>query len=279
MLGLEPGRRMLSSFWSDQYGLRIQYVGHARDGDVVEIDGAPAERDFTAVYRRAGRPVAALLVGRPHALPGVRRLIESGSQIFSGTEHLEGDGMTKHAMRIFAALALVALGGLAGFALGAPHGDATANKQKPPPVEVRTQVIRHTVRIHRKPKAPKHPPRAAAPVAAPPAPARRGRPAAGTGRAPGGAAPRRCARARAAAAAAASTSTSASTRVAMTERSKAGRGPGAMPVIVTALGGFLIVLAILGAADAGRQGPRRQARGRGGRRRARSSSAGSWCGG
>ncbi len=89
MLGLEPGRHTLSSFWSDQYGLRIQYVGHARDGDAVEIDGMPAERDFTAVYRRAGRPVAALLVGRPHALPGVRRLIESGAQTFSSNEQLK----------------------------------------------------------------------------------------------------------------------------------------------------------------------------------------------
>jgi hypothetical protein len=77
--------------------------------------------------------------------------------------------MTKHAMRIIAALALVALGGLAGFAAGAPHGDATASKQTPPPVEVHTEVIRRTVRIHRKPKAPEHPPRAAAPTAAPPA--------------------------------------------------------------------------------------------------------------
>ena len=77
--------------------------------------------------------------------------------------------MTKHAMRIITALALVALGGLAGFALGAPHGDVTASKQKPPPVEVRTEVIRRTIRIHRKPKAPKPPPRAAAPASAPPA--------------------------------------------------------------------------------------------------------------
>jgi NADPH-dependent 2,4-dienoyl-CoA reductase/sulfur reductase-like enzyme len=89
MLGLEPGRRTLSSFWSDQYGLRIQYVGHGTAGDVVEIDGSPAERDFTAVYRRAGAPVAALLVGRPHALPGMRRLIESGAQSFSGNERLK----------------------------------------------------------------------------------------------------------------------------------------------------------------------------------------------
>ncbi len=77
--------------------------------------------------------------------------------------------MNKHVIRLFAALALVSLGGLAGFALGAPYGDATASGQKPPPVEVRTQVIRHTIRIHRRPKAPRHPPQAAAPTAGSPA--------------------------------------------------------------------------------------------------------------
>ena len=89
MLGLAPGRPVLSSFWSDQYGLRIQYVGHSRDGDLVEIDGAPAQRDYAAVYRRAGRPVAALLVGRPHALPAARDLIESASQTFPDTEQMK----------------------------------------------------------------------------------------------------------------------------------------------------------------------------------------------
>ena len=82
-------RPVLSSFWSDQYGIRIQCVGDCRDGDLVEIDGAPAKRDYTAIFRRAGRPVAALLVGRPHALPGARHLIESGSQTFPGTEQLK----------------------------------------------------------------------------------------------------------------------------------------------------------------------------------------------
>lgn len=79
MLGLEPGPCPLSSFWSDQYGLRIQYVGRAQGADEIEIDGSPAERDFAAIYSCGGAPVGALLVGRPHALPGMRRLIESGS--------------------------------------------------------------------------------------------------------------------------------------------------------------------------------------------------------
>jgi NADPH-dependent 2,4-dienoyl-CoA reductase/sulfur reductase-like enzyme len=79
MLGLELRPCPPSSFWSDQYGLRIQYVGRAQGADEVEIDGCPQERDFTAVFSSAGSLVGALLVGRPHELPRMRRLIESGS--------------------------------------------------------------------------------------------------------------------------------------------------------------------------------------------------------
>ncbi len=79
MLGLAPRPATIASFWSDQYGIRIQYVGHAAPGDTVTLDGDPGARDFTAIYARAGRPVAALLVGRPRALPRIRRLIETGA--------------------------------------------------------------------------------------------------------------------------------------------------------------------------------------------------------
>jgi NADPH-dependent 2,4-dienoyl-CoA reductase/sulfur reductase-like enzyme len=75
MLGLRPAPAPPQSFWSDQYGTRIQQIGHAGLADAVRIDGDPAARDFTAIYTRGDRPVAALLVGRPHALPAVRRLI------------------------------------------------------------------------------------------------------------------------------------------------------------------------------------------------------------
>ncbi|MET9514491.1 FAD-dependent oxidoreductase [Streptomyces sp. NPDC002994] len=48
-------------FWSDQYGIRIQFAGHAAGADSVTVEeGAVAERSFLAVYRRADRPVAAL---------------------------------------------------------------------------------------------------------------------------------------------------------------------------------------------------------------------------
>ncbi len=76
MLGLDPGPAPPTSFWTDQYGLRIQYVGNGRLADSVEIDGDLDERNFTAVYSVAGRAVAALLVDRPRSLPAARNLIQ-----------------------------------------------------------------------------------------------------------------------------------------------------------------------------------------------------------
>jgi 3-phenylpropionate/trans-cinnamate dioxygenase ferredoxin reductase subunit len=76
MLGLDVPPPALPSFWSDQYGLRIQYVGDVAGADSVVIDGDPDLRDFSAVYSSAGRPVAALAVNRPRELPRLRRLVQ-----------------------------------------------------------------------------------------------------------------------------------------------------------------------------------------------------------
>lgn len=78
MLGEYPGTPPLPSFWSDQYGLRIQYVGHAHHADAVLVEGDPDERDFEAVFTRSGVPVAALAVGRPRAIPALKKRIEHG---------------------------------------------------------------------------------------------------------------------------------------------------------------------------------------------------------
>jgi NADPH-dependent 2,4-dienoyl-CoA reductase/sulfur reductase-like enzyme len=79
MLGLDPGPAPLTTFWTDQYGIRIQYLGDARGADRIEIDGHPEARNFTATFTRSGRPVAALLVDRPRSLPSTRKLIEKGT--------------------------------------------------------------------------------------------------------------------------------------------------------------------------------------------------------
>ena len=79
IVGETPRDPGLPSFWSDQYGLRIQYVGHAEGADEVRVSGEPGDRDFHVLYQRAGRPVAALTVERPRELAAMRRLIESGA--------------------------------------------------------------------------------------------------------------------------------------------------------------------------------------------------------
>ncbi len=76
MLGLEPPRPAAPSFWTDQYGLRIQYVGRSAPDDAVAIDGDPDSHSFSATYTRAGCATAVLLVNRPRQLPAARALIE-----------------------------------------------------------------------------------------------------------------------------------------------------------------------------------------------------------
>ncbi|MFI6546697.1 NAD(P)/FAD-dependent oxidoreductase [Streptomyces prunicolor] len=53
-------------FWSDQYGVKIQFTGHAAGADSVTVEeGAPGDRSFLAVYRCAGQPVAVLAMNQP----------------------------------------------------------------------------------------------------------------------------------------------------------------------------------------------------------------------
>lgn len=62
----EPGVPRPPYFWSDQYGVRIQFVGHAAGADSVTVEeGTTDDRSFLAVYRRAGRPVGVLGMNQP----------------------------------------------------------------------------------------------------------------------------------------------------------------------------------------------------------------------
>lgn len=72
MLGRPAPAQPQASFWSDQYGTRIQFAGHARGHDELVIDGDLASRDFSALFLRGGVVRAGLLVGRPRALPALR---------------------------------------------------------------------------------------------------------------------------------------------------------------------------------------------------------------
>ena len=78
MLGQEPARTPLPSFWSDQYGTRVQYVGRAEEADRIAVDGDLDGRDFEAVFTKGGATVAVLLAGRPRALADARRRVQAG---------------------------------------------------------------------------------------------------------------------------------------------------------------------------------------------------------
>ena len=74
ILGGEAPYDELPYFWSDQFGLRLQYVGHAEEWAAVDIKGD--EHSFSAQYRRAdGRPLAALLANRGHEIAAARRAL------------------------------------------------------------------------------------------------------------------------------------------------------------------------------------------------------------
>lgn len=72
ILGRERPYDELPYFWSDQFGLRLQHVGHADGPAMTEIEGDG--ESFTARYSdAAGRPVAALAVNRPRDVGPLRR--------------------------------------------------------------------------------------------------------------------------------------------------------------------------------------------------------------
>jgi NADPH-dependent 2,4-dienoyl-CoA reductase/sulfur reductase-like enzyme len=67
-------------FWSDQYDVKIQVLGHPRpDDETVVVEGSIAERRFVALYGRAGRLTGALGFSRPRQLMRYRQLLEAGA--------------------------------------------------------------------------------------------------------------------------------------------------------------------------------------------------------
>ena len=68
-------------FWSDQYGLKLQFLGRAGPDDEVRVvhgstDGGPVgERGFVALYGRAGRLRGVLGLARPKLVMGYLKLL------------------------------------------------------------------------------------------------------------------------------------------------------------------------------------------------------------
>ena len=61
-------------FWSEQYGIRIQYAGRRHGDERVTFEaGSPEGKDLLAVYWRGDEPVAVLGMNQPKAFTQWRR--------------------------------------------------------------------------------------------------------------------------------------------------------------------------------------------------------------
>ena len=62
-------------FWSDQYDLNIQYLGHAAEWDEIAVRGNPSEEKFSAFYLKDGSVHGALIVNNFRDIRPTRTLI------------------------------------------------------------------------------------------------------------------------------------------------------------------------------------------------------------
>lgn len=81
MLGKAEPYAPVPFFWSDQYDLNIQYVGHGSPMHEIVVRGNPEERSFSVFFLDGGRVRAALTMNRPRDLAAARRLIPSGTPV------------------------------------------------------------------------------------------------------------------------------------------------------------------------------------------------------
>ncbi|MEV4279467.1 NAD(P)/FAD-dependent oxidoreductase [Actinoplanes xinjiangensis] len=81
LLGTERPVAKPPYFWSDQYGVMIQFAGHHAPGDTVRVvEGDPERRSFLAVYERDGQPSAVLGLNQPKLFTRWRRRLRSAPQ-------------------------------------------------------------------------------------------------------------------------------------------------------------------------------------------------------
>lgn len=75
MLGSPEPYDPVLYFWSDQYDLNIQYLGHAIEWDEIAVRGNPDEEKFTTFYLKDGSVHGALVVNNFRDIRPTRTLI------------------------------------------------------------------------------------------------------------------------------------------------------------------------------------------------------------
>ena len=81
MLGAGQPYDRLPYFFSDQYDLGMEYVGHAVDWDQVVFRGDPASREFIAFWLTHGQVVAAMNVNVWDVVDDLKQLIHSDEPV------------------------------------------------------------------------------------------------------------------------------------------------------------------------------------------------------
>ena len=81
MVGRPHPYREVPWFWSDQYDLKLQIAGLARDGDRIVVRGDPAARKFAVFHLREGAVAAVEAVNAPPEYLVGRKLIADGARI------------------------------------------------------------------------------------------------------------------------------------------------------------------------------------------------------
>jgi 3-phenylpropionate/trans-cinnamate dioxygenase ferredoxin reductase subunit len=84
MLGADESYTRIPSFFSDQYDLGMEYVGHADPDDRVVFRGNPATRTFLAFWLRDDRVTAAMHANVWDATDHLRALVESRGPVDAG---------------------------------------------------------------------------------------------------------------------------------------------------------------------------------------------------
>ena len=71
-------------FWSEQYGVQVQFAGRRRGDETVTVEaGSPETGDVLAVYRRGEVPVAVLGMNQPRLFGRIRRQLSTPIQEFA----------------------------------------------------------------------------------------------------------------------------------------------------------------------------------------------------
>ncbi len=78
IMGEKEPYHALPWFWSNQYDLKLQTAGLSLGFDQTVLRGDPADRKFTVVYLKAGKPIAFDCVGTMKDYVQARKLLESG---------------------------------------------------------------------------------------------------------------------------------------------------------------------------------------------------------